>query len=136
MTDINIATYGGLVLSILFWILSWRQANKAKKILDEIKSAILTWQAELNKASIDLISSRPEIIAKQVSLEEAKAHSEFSKQLSKIIQDLSSKPLPIEQGGAYQLKMAEQLQTLYNTLIIEREKIMAQVASNQRPQNP
>lgn len=64
MTAAEIASYVSLALAFIFWYLSSRQADSAKKTLDDIKNEILTWQSQLNKAAID-ISNRitPFIIA-------------------------------------------------------------------------
>jgi hypothetical protein len=141
MTTNDIPAYLSLILAVLFWVLSTKQANDAKKTLaevkktsDDIKTEVFTWQANLNKTAIDLLSSNPEVVAKQTSLEEAKARNEFSKQMADIIKTISSNPLPIENGGAFQLDVMQRLLNQHNTLIIERENILARAAGSQSPQ--
>jgi archaellum biogenesis protein FlaJ (TadC family) len=75
-----------LGLAIIFWILSTKQTNEAKKTLDEIKTKIITWQADLNKAALNIISARPEIIAKDTAIKESMTLSEFSNRLSALIE--------------------------------------------------
>ncbi len=94
MTANEIPSYLSLALAVVFWLLSTKQADDAKKALGEIKSEIITWQAQLNKAAIDIISSRPEVIAKETALAETKSLSEFSTQLLELIKNASSSSLP------------------------------------------
>jgi len=134
MTAGEIASYLSLVLAVVFWVLSTKQANDAKKTLNDIKTEILTWQAQLNKAAIDIISSRPEVIAKQTAMEEAKSLSEFSTQLSELVKHISSNPLAKEAGGEYQLAVLDKILLHHKSLILGKEQIMAQVVASQSGQ--
>jgi hypothetical protein len=138
MTTSEIASYLSLALAVVFWLLSTKQATDAKKILTEtkktlndIKSEIITWQAQLNKATIDLISSRPEIIAKETSLQETKSLSEFSAQILELIKNISSNPLPKESGGDYQLQVLEKVLNHHKTLILGKQQLMNQAIAIQ-----
>lgn len=131
MTTSEIASYLSLALAIVFWLLTTKQANDAKKTLGDIKTDILAWQSQLNKAAIDLISSRPEVIAKETELAEIKSLGEFSKQMSDIIKTLSSNPLPKESGGEYQLAILDKLLLHHKTLILGKLQLTAQIAGYQ-----
>ncbi len=99
----------------------------------------ITWQAQLNKAAIDMISSRPEVIAKETALEETKSLSEFSTQILELIKSVSSNPLPKESGGEYQLEVLEKVLTHHKALILGKQQLMNQaiaIQSGQRPPAP
>ena len=136
MTTAEIASYLSLALAIVFWLLSTKQANDAKKTLSDIKTEILTWQAQLNKAAIDIISSRPEVIAKQAALQESKSLSEFSAQMADIIKTISLNPRAKESGEEYQLAILDKLLLHHKNLILGKEQIMAQVVAYQSGQQP
>lgn len=136
MTTNDIPVYLSLVLAVLFWVLSTKQANDAKKTLSDIKTEILTWQSQLNKAAIDIIASRPEVIAKQTAMEEAKSLSKFSTQLSELVKHISSNPLTKDAGGEHQLAVLDKLLLHHKSLILGKEQIMAQVVAYQSGQQP
>ncbi|MDD3022164.1 MAG: hypothetical protein PHX61_14480 [Alphaproteobacteria bacterium] len=135
MTPSDIASYASLGLAVLFWWLSSRQANTAKKTLNDIKTEIVTWQAQLNKAAIEIISSRPEIIAKETALEESRSLREFSSEIVGVIKDISSKPLPVEVGGGYQLEVLDRILRYHNALFLGKEQLVQQAAIVQSVQN-
>lgn len=132
MTAGEIASYLSLVLAVVFWVMSTKQANDAKKTLNEIKSEIITWQAQLNKAAIDIISSRPEVIAKETEQQEAKSLSEFSTQLSGLIKTVSSVQPASDAASAHHLQVLEKLLTHHKALILGKQQIMAQVIAQQQ----
>lgn len=134
MTAGEIASYLSLVLAVVFWILSTKQANDAKKTLDDIKSEIITWQAQLNKAAIDIISSRPEIIAKETTLAEAKSLSEFSSQLMELIKSVSSLQ-PNTAESEYQLQVLDKLLTHHKNIILGKQQLMNQVIAQKMGQH-
>lgn len=136
MTASEIASYLSLALAVVFWILSTKQANDAKKTLNDIKSEIITWQAQLNKAAIDLISSQPEVIAKETSLAETKSLSEFSAQLSDLIKNASSMPLPKDSNGKYQLEVLDKLLAHHKALILGKQQLMNQAIAMQGGYHP
>lgn len=133
MTAGEIASYLSLILAVVFWILSTKQANDAKKTLNDIKSEIITWQTQLNKAAIDIISSRPEVIAKETALAEAKSLSEFSTQLLELIKNASSNP-PNESGGEYQLQVLDKFLAHHKNLILGKQQLMNQAIACQMEQ--
>jgi hypothetical protein len=136
MAATEIASYMSLALAFIFWYLSSRQADNAKKTLDDIKTEILTWQAQLNKAAIDIISSRPEVIAKQTALEETKSLCAFDTQIAELIKHISSNPLPKEEGGEYQLQVLDKLLAHHQNIILGKQQLMAQVVAYQGGQHP
>jgi uncharacterized protein YoxC len=138
MEPVNIVSYISLALAVIFWILSGSQARDARKVLDEIKTAMLSWQADLNKTSFDIMSSRPELIAKQTSLEESKSKSESLKELMAIISDLSTSPYSSDEENKFRLEALEKLSKHHYGLIISKEKLIhdAAMSSMQPPQRP
>jgi len=88
--DINqLVSFLSLGLSVFFWWNARQQATVAEKTLQEIKSQIIGWQNELNKTAIEMLSSRPEMIAKRTMLESSCAEAEFSRSIAAIIERLS-----------------------------------------------
>ncbi len=126
--------YLSLALSILFWLLSSKQASDARKTLNEIKSAVISWQSELNNATINIITSRPEVIAKESAMAETKSMSEFSSNLTKLIEESAlSKP---EGDTEYQLKVLDKLLDHHKNLILGKQQLMNQAIALQTGQNP
>lgn len=85
-----------LLLSIFFWWNARQQASAAEKILQEVKSQIIGWQSELNKTAIEMLTSRPEMIAKQQMLLAAQAESDFTNTVAQTIKQLSQHPESVE----------------------------------------
>ncbi len=81
----TIASIVSLVLAVVFWLLASRQAEKADSILNEVKDNMMSWQSEINKAAINFIQARPEVVEEKVSLEEAKNNSKFMNRIADII---------------------------------------------------
>ena len=134
MSATEIATYSSLSLSILFWLLSSKQAYDARKTLNEIKSSIITWQSELNTATINIISSRPEVIAKDSALAETKSMSEFSSRLTKLIENSAlSKP---NGNTEYQLQVLDKLLDHHKSLILGKQQLLSQAISRQTGHQP
>jgi len=133
---IDISTAGtfasiiSLILAVVFWWLASKQAEKADRTLNEIKENMMSWQSEINKAAIDLIQSRPEVIAKQVSLEEAKNNSDFMNRLAEIIEKLITEA--DEHSTGYKIAIANALLEHQKSSIVEREKIKASVIAAQQ----
>ena len=134
MSATEIATYSRLSLSILLWLLSSKQAYDARKTLNEIKSSIITWQSELNTATINIISSRPEVIAKDSALAETKSMSEFSSRLTKLIENSAlSKP---DGNTEYQLQVLDKLLDHHKSLILGKQQLLSQAISRQTGHQP
>lgn len=140
MTTDNIVSYISLALAVIFWILSGIQAREARKVLDDIKSAMLSWQADLNKTSLDIMSSRPELIAKQTSFEESRTKSEALKDLMISISKVSSLPSSSDEENKYHLDVLDKLANLHYGLISSKERLLHEAATGiikppQRPEN-
>lgn len=132
----EIASFISLALAVIFWLLSTKQANDAKKTLDDIKTEIITWQSELNKAAINIISSRPEVIAKESAAEESKAMSEFSAHLTKLIEKLSTNRATSNEEKEHQLKVLRLLLDHHKNLILGKQQLMNQAIAMQMGQQP
>lgn len=81
-----------LALAIFFWWNARQQAASAERTLDQIKSQIIGWQDQLNKTAVDMLASRPEMIARQATLSESESAASFS---GKMAQRLGH---PLSQG--------------------------------------
>jgi len=134
MTTTEPIAYLSLALSILFWLLSSKQASDARKTLDEIRSAVISWQSELNNATINIITSRPEVIAKETAIAETKSMSEFSSNLAKLIEESAlSKP---EGDTEYQLKVLDKLLDHHKSLILGKQQLINQAIALQAGHSP
>lgn len=137
MTAGEIASFISLALAVIFWVLSTKQANDAKKTLDDIKTEIITWQSELNKAAINIISSRPEVIAKESAAEESKAMSEFSIHLTGLIEKVSIlNETTNSEEKEHQLKVLGELLGHHKNLILGKQQLMNQAIVMQMGQQP
>jgi len=119
----TIASIVSLILAIIFWLLASKQASKADKTLSDIKDKIMSWQDEMNKAAINLIQARPEVIAQKTVLEEAKNNSKFMDQMASIIEKLATEAdesSPEHKAAIIQIILEHQ-----KSLIVSREKIKA-----------
>ena len=77
-----------LVLAIIFWWDARKQSQDAGRALNEIKTQIIGWQSELNKAAIDMLSARPEMIAQKTALKSSQAETEFAKRTADLVEHL------------------------------------------------
>jgi GTPase involved in cell partitioning and DNA repair len=136
MSTGEIVSFISLAIAVIFWILSTKQANDAKKTLGDIKSEIITWQTELNKAAINIISSRPEVIAKESAAEESKAMNEFSAHLTELIEKASINEAISSEGKEHQLKVLGQLLDHHKNLILGKQQLMNQAIAMQMGQQP
>jgi hypothetical protein len=126
----TIASIVSLVLAVVFWLLASRQAEKADRTLNEIKDNMMSWQNEINKAAINLIQARPEVIAEKVSLEEAKNNSEFMNRLADIIEKLTTEA--DEKTTGYKIAIANALLEHQKSSIVAREQIKANLIAAQQ----
>jgi hypothetical protein len=86
----------GVAGSFVFFILGQRQGKANKEILDNINNAIKEWQSKIIESAIEMIASRPEIIAKRTHLEDSKAKYDLLSNLSDRIQYIIEHLLPEE----------------------------------------
>jgi len=134
LIDINmagtIASIISLILAVVFWLLASKQANKADKTLGDIKDKIMSWQDEINKAAINLIQARPEVIAQKVALEEAKNNSEFMERIAETIEKLATEA--DETSTGYKMAIVNTLLEHQKSSIVSRERIKAEVIAAQQ----
>lgn len=127
----TIASIVSLGLAVIFWLLADKQARKADATLSEIKDKMMSWQSDINRASINLIQARPEVIAQQVSLEDAKGHAAFQAKISEIIESLSRDV--DESTAGYKIAMMKELLEHHRQSVLGSEQIKANVVAGQRP---
>jgi hypothetical protein len=126
----TLASIVSLVLAVVFWWLADKQASKADATLSEIKDKMMSWQNDINRASINLIQARPEVIAQQVSLEEAKGHAAFQAKISEIVESLSREV--DESTAGYRIAMMKELLEHQRQSVLGSEQIKANVIIGQR----
>ncbi|QQS52979.1 MAG: hypothetical protein IPM89_08515 [Candidatus Competibacteraceae bacterium] len=126
----TIASIISLLLAIVFWRLADRQADKADRILNEIKDKMMSWQNDINSAAISLIQARPEIIAEKVSLEETKSNSDFMDRIADIVEALAKEA--DAQTAGYKLAIAEKLLEHQKSSIVAREQVKANLIAAQQ----
>lgn len=119
-------------LAFVFWWLSCKgareivsQTEEAKRVLGEIDRKMNDWQGKFNESTIKLIESRPEIIAQQVSMEEAKNTSDFMTHLSEIIDRLSAECN--EESTGHKMALINTFLEHQKALGIEKDKVKAGV---------
>ena len=106
-----------LILSILFWWNARQQAASAERTLQEIKSQIIGWQNELNKTAIDMLASRPEMIARQATLAESDSAASFSNKMADLADKLALSDDPNK------LALVEAILTNHAGTVLERQRI-------------
>ena len=80
------------VASIVFFVLGARSERRNQDLLNGINEAIQRWQGEIMASSIELLNSRPEIVGKKISLEDAKAKHQFIEQIGERIKYIVENP--------------------------------------------
>lgn len=106
-----------LILAILFWWNAKEQSNRADRTLQEIKTQIIGWQNELNKTAIEMLMSRPEMVAKQTMLSDAQCEADFSKSMAAVIERLS------EMQTAESRESIESILKHHETIVLEKQRI-------------
>ena len=124
----NVVSFISLGLAIIFWILSQRQSQRASDTLNQIKDAVITWQAELNKVSLDIMASRPELLAKQSNAEETKSRAKALIDSMEIIRQLSIEKCEDEKEREHRLKIINELMKYNYGIITTKEQAMTQAA--------
>jgi len=125
-----IASISSLFLAVLFWILASRQTERANRVLNEIKDKIMSWQNDINKAAINLIEAKPEVIAQKIALEGAKNNSEFMDRLASIIEKLSGEV--DEKSYEYRIGIIKELLNHQKSSIIEKEKLKTDIIASRQ----
>lgn len=123
MTIDQVVALVSLVLSILFWWNARQQSAAADRTLQEIKSQIIGWQSELNKTAIEMLSSRPEMIAMRTSLAEAESTAQFTTKMADLVKELANSELPDRAA------LVQALLDNHATILLERQRIGMQAAT-------
>ena len=125
-----IASIASLVLAVVFWWLASKQAQKADSTLNEVKDKMMSWQNDINNAAINLIQARPEVIAQQVSLEEAKSQAAFRDRIAGVIESLAQEA--DEASAGYKIAMLKELLDHQRQSVLGSEQIKANVVASQQ----
>lgn len=88
------------VASIVFFVLGSRSERRNQELLNNINEAIHRWQGEIMASSIELLNSRPEIVAKTASLQESTSKAAFIEQLGERIRYIIEHPVTGDGGAA------------------------------------
>jgi hypothetical protein len=94
--------------AVVFFLLALRSERKNREILDNINKAIQGWHSAMVASNIELLESRPEIVAKRTNLEDTKAKHEFWNNLSERIKYIIEHPA----SGDESVVQAHKLQLL------------------------
>lgn len=113
----QIVAFASLALSVFFWWNARQQAVAAERTLQEIKSQIIGWQNELNKTAIEMLSSRPEMIAMRTAMADAGADSGFTGKMAELVERLSTSNDPNK------AELVQALLTHHATIVLERQRI-------------
>jgi len=98
------------VASIVFFVLGSRSERRNQELLNSINEAIQRWQSEIMASSIELLNSRPEIVAKNASLQETRSKAAFVEQLGERIRYVIENPVAGEGGPAQSHALSQLLQ--------------------------
>lgn len=121
--DINLLiSFFSLALSVFFWWNARQQAAAAESTLQEIKSQIIGWQNELNKTAIEMLSSRPEMVAKQTMLTDSKAEAAFTESIAEIVDRLSQQSSNPE-NGPFAAAVIDRLLKHHETIVLEKQRM-------------
>lgn len=126
----TIASVVSLILAIVFWWLASQQAKRADATLSEIKEKMLSWQNDINNASINLIQARPEVIAQKVSLEEAKSQTAFTGRLAAVAESLTTGLT--EETAGYKIAALKEILEHQRQSVLGSEQIKANVVAAQQ----
>lgn len=121
----NLVALISLALSIFFWWNARQQAASAERTLQEIKSQIIGWQNELNKTAIEMLASRPEMIAMRSHTSEAESAANFSAKMAELVEKLAMSNDP-EKAAMIQAILVNHAST-----VLERQRI-GMAAANAR----
>lgn len=113
----QIVAFASLALSVFFWWNARQQAVAAERTLQEIKSQIIGWQNELNKTAIEMLSSRPEMIAMRTALAESDSVSQFTAKMAALVEELA------KSGDPKQAAMAQSILDNHAKIVLERQRI-------------
>lgn len=100
------------VSSIVFFVLGSKSERRNQELLNSINEAIQRWQGEIMASSIELLNSRPEIVAKNAALQESTSKAAFIEQLGERVRYIIEHPVTGD-GGPAQSHALEQLLRAY-----------------------
>jgi dGTP triphosphohydrolase len=103
------------VASIVFFILGSRSERRNQDLLNNINEAIQRWQADIMASSVELLNSRPEIVAKNACLKESESKAAFVQQLSERVRYIIEHPESGEGGPAQSHALGQLLQAFEAT---------------------
>lgn len=121
----QVVALASLALSIFFWWNARQQSAEAESTLQEIKSQIIGWQNELNKTAIEMLASRPEMIAMRSTISEAESAANFSLKMAALVEKLAMSSDPEK------AKLIESILVNHASTILERQRI-GMAAANAR----
>jgi hypothetical protein len=121
----QLVALASLALSIFFWWNARQQSAAAERTLQEIKSQIIGWQNELNKTAIEMLASRPEMIAMRSTISEAESAANFSLKMADLVEKLAMSNDPEK------AKLIESILVNHASTILERQRI-GMAAANAR----
>lgn len=121
----QVVALASLALSIFFWWNARQQSAEAERTLQEIKSQIIGWQNELNKTAIEMLASRPEMIAMRSTISEAESAANFSLKMAALVEKLAMSSDPEK------AKLIESILVNHASTILERQRI-GMAAANAR----
>lgn len=115
-----------LCLSVFFWWNARQQTAESERILQEIKSQIISWQNELNKTAIEMLSARPDMIAKQTMLAESNSEAQFTSSMANLIEQLAKSNVPDTKA------LVDSLLSHHATIVLEKQRIGMNAATRSR----
>jgi hypothetical protein len=122
------------VASIVFFVLGSRSERRNQELLNNINEAIQRWQAEIMASSIELLNSRPEIVAKNASLQETKSKAAFIEQLGERIRYIIENPIEGDGGPAQSHALNQLLQAFESsTKSSMPPELLAQIVMGRQP---
>jgi hypothetical protein len=119
--------------SVVFFVLGLRSEHRNQQLLNSINDAIQRWQTKIMESSIELLNSRPEIVAKNTLLQDSKSKSTFLEQLSERIRYIIEHPVAGEEGFMQFYALNQLLQAFFTaTKSSLPPEILAQMAMDQQ----
>ena len=113
----QVVALASLGLSIFFWWNARLQAAAAEKTLQEIKSQIIGWQNQLNNTAIEMLASRPEMIAARSTESESESVANFSAKMAELVEKLAMSSDPEKTA------LIEAILVNHSGTILERQRI-------------
>ncbi|MGJ0516212.1 MAG: hypothetical protein ACR65O_10760 [Methylomicrobium sp.] len=103
-----------LSASVVFFIAGLRSERRNQELLNNINSAIQSWQSEIMASNIELLNSRVEIVGKNVALEDAKAKHDFLANIAERVKYIVEHPATGDDAPAQAHQLKDLLQCFEN----------------------